>query len=96
MDPEIRRMLSELHDKVDENNKILRSMRRTSYVSAVFSFIKWAVIIGLTIGSYYYFQPYLNQIINTYETLQGSANQIKATTDKFPNIGDIANLLKKL
>lgn len=96
MDPEVRRQLKEIRSIVAENNSILHSLRRNARIGTFFSSMKWLIIIGATIGSYYYALPYINQLIQVYESIQQSASTMKQTTNSLPNISNIADLLKKL
>ena len=64
MDPEARRLL-------EENNKILRQMRSAQRWGVVFQTIKWVIILGLALGSFYYLEPYLNQIRDFYGSVNG-------------------------
>lgn len=44
-------------------------MQRAVWYGRVFGFIKWVIIIGITIGAYYYIQPYLNTLLSIYGNL---------------------------
>ena len=55
----------------EENNKILRGMKRSMQLARFFSVLKWVVVIGGTVGIYYYFQPMVNQLLDTYSQLLG-------------------------
>jgi hypothetical protein len=56
----------EILELTRENNKMLHSMIRSARVSRLFRMIYWAFIIGSFIGTYYYFQPYLDQLMELY------------------------------
>lgn len=51
------------------NNRILRSIQRSSRVRKVFSVICFVFIIGVMFYFYYYFQPYIENMVSTYEFL---------------------------
>jgi len=72
MDPESRKLLEHISELAEENNKILRSMRRSQRVSSIIRFVYWAFIIGSAIGAYYFIQPYLVQLMDAY----GSASNV--------------------
>ena len=42
----------------EENNNLLRKMRRAEKWSSFFRFIYWIIIIGLSVGAFYFIQPY--------------------------------------
>ena len=59
-------MTPEEHMKLDrslalaeENNAILRGMRRTQRITAIMHILYWVIIIGVSVGAFYFIQPYL-------------------------------------
>lgn len=52
-----------------ENNEMLRKLLRAQRWSTFFSALRWIIIIGATVGAYYYLQPYLDQLLDLYEQL---------------------------
>lgn len=77
MTPEERSLLERTHALVEENNNILRKMRRAGRWSAVFRIIYWVLIIGLGLGAYYALQPYLMSAVNIINQGQSVINQFK-------------------
>lgn len=69
---EIRAELKKLHDLGQENNKMLRTLKRYLYINSFFSILKWFVILAATLGTLYFIQPYVNQVVNTYDTFTGA------------------------
>jgi len=63
MDFDEKEALEKILALTEENNKILRKMRRSVLWGRIFHFIYWAVIIGLSIGAYVYIQPYLDSML---------------------------------
>ncbi|OGI86613.1 hypothetical protein A3A05_03470 [Candidatus Nomurabacteria bacterium RIFCSPLOWO2_01_FULL_41_12] len=88
MDPETRKLLERTSELAEENNKILRSMRRSQRISSIIRFVYWAFIIGSAVGAYYFIQPYLTQVIDIYSS-------ISDTQQKLNSEGSIGDLLKK-
>ena len=88
MDQESRKFLEQALALAEENNKILRSMRRSQRISGIIRFIYWAFIIGSAIGAYYFIQPYLTQVIEMYSSISATQQQLKSG-------GSIEDLLKK-
>lgn len=66
MDPETTHLLRKTLELAEENNRILKNLQSTARWSRFFFFVKWLIIIGLTFGTYYFIQPYLDQIMETY------------------------------
>lgn len=60
--------VNELLELTRENNKILRTMRRTQRFSSFFTFIYWMIILGSIFGVYYYFQPTIKKYMRTIQT----------------------------
>lgn len=92
MDPNDRALLQETLALAKENNEILRSMRRGMRWASVMRTIYWVIIIGSMVGAYYYFQPYLQPLMNTY-------NQMLEVSAEFGKIGEskdqILNILNQ-
>ena len=80
MSPEERELLKRSVELGEENNNILRSMRRSMRFARIMSVMYWVVIIGSAVGAYYLIQPYLNAITGAYggakDTVGGSLSGI--------------------
>jgi len=76
-----------------ENNKMLHSIQRRAHLAMIATAIKVLIFVSLMLGSYYYVQPYLNNIIATVEQVQGlskTINDQKSKTDSLlKNVRDI-------
>ncbi len=83
MDEEIENLLRETKALVEENNKILKGIRRSNRISSFFRFVYWAIIIVVTIGTYAYIQPYLNSVSKLYNDLETTNNSITTTQNSF-------------
>ena len=57
-----KQLLEKLVQQSEENNKILKSLRRHSRWSAFFSFIVWVIILVTLIWTYFYLQPHWDEI----------------------------------
>ncbi len=89
MSPEEKQLLEKVSDQVNENNKILRSMRRSQRVGVVLRVFYWLLIIGLSLGAFYFIQPYIDMLKNITNGNAGQALSQSASDS-------ISNLLKKL
>ncbi len=67
----------------EENNRILHGMRRTARLVGIGRLIYWIILIGVSIGAYYYIQPYLEQLFAAYSNLQHGANSIQNFVNPF-------------
>jgi hypothetical protein len=90
MTPEERSLLERTYKLAEENNVILRGIRRANRFSFAFKIFYWLVIIGVTLGAFYFIQPYLeksldllNQAQKSVQTINGNINQVKGAIDVF-------------
>jgi len=86
MNPEERQLLKETAELVRENHKILKSMRRSARFASFLRFIYWAVILGGVVASYYYIKPYIDPIINGYQSIQENIQTVKDTAGNLPSL----------
>ena len=82
MTPEERSLLERTHNLAEENNTLLRSMRRMARISGAFRAIYWIVIIGASVGAYYFVQPYLTQLLDVYGQVEGGIGSISSFMTK--------------
>jgi hypothetical protein len=73
MSPEDRSLLESTHRLAQENNKILHSIRRNNRYATIFKVVYWVIIIGVSLGAFYFIQPYVESILNVYRGVQGDA-----------------------
>ena len=69
MDPESRKLLEDTHSLAEENNMMLRAMRRSMFWAHVSNILYWLIIIGISIGACYFLQPYMNRVVQMYDTV---------------------------
>ncbi len=65
MTPEERSLLERTYKLTEENNEILRKIRRGNRWSMAIKATYWIVIIGLSIGAFYFVQPYIEFMTST-------------------------------
>lgn len=65
---------------IEENNKILRSMRSHQRWGSFFTAIYWILIIGSFVGAYYYFKPVLDAFGSSFGEIQKSIDGLKKAT----------------
>ena len=71
----------EIYKLVKENNQMLRQMRRNAMIGGIFKFIWWIVIlVVLPYLTYLYLQPYLEQVMNTYQGIQQTGDTVQSYT----------------
>ena len=71
MDTESKKVLEETYKLVQENNKMLHKIRSIQKWAAFWSTLKWLVVVGITLGSLYYLQPYVTKVMDVYDSIPG-------------------------
>ena len=67
----------EILDLLRENNKMLHKVRGVQKRQAIFSILKWIIIIGIFVGSYYIAQPFIGQMQKFIKDSGVSIDQLK-------------------
>ena len=62
MTPEERSLLERTHELAKENNELLRNLKRRARLSNVMKILYWVVIIGISLGAFYFIQPYVDMV----------------------------------
>ena len=88
MDLETSQLIRRLTDITEENNKILHKMQSQARWTMFFGTMKWILFAGLTIGSYFVVQPYLDQIMKLYSAIQETQTQSSGLQDYLKNLGN--------
>ena len=88
MSPEDKSVLMEIVELSRENNKMLRSIRNASRWARAWRVFYWIVIIVVTLGSYYFVQPYIAALRSVYSGFQENVDQMKQVTGKITSVGD--------
>lgn len=93
MGPEEKHQFSEMYRMVKENNQMLYRIRRAARWGIIFRIFYWMVIIGLSVGTYYYIQPYLDALGGVFEELKGGLKNTLSITER---ISDLRSLFEKV
>ncbi len=75
MDQEIQALqkeLQEVREIIEKDHEMIQSVYRRVRLSSAISVIKWVVIIGFSLGAFYYIQPFLEVLLQTYTSIGGS------------------------
>jgi hypothetical protein len=84
MNPQEKELLQKTYELSEENNKILRGIRRVNRWSYTFKILYWSLIIVIAFSAYFYVQPYVEILDNTYKGIVNDINSIKSVTSKIP------------
>ncbi|MFA6520504.1 MAG: hypothetical protein WCT44_02775 [Candidatus Paceibacterota bacterium] len=85
MSQEERELLEKSVALEEDNNKMLRAIRRSMFLGRVMTFVYWALIIGSAIGAYYFVQPYVDQIIGVYGGAKSNVDSVSSFFKNFQN-----------
>ena len=88
MDPESKQLLQNTLALTEENNALLHKIRGVQRRGAIWQALKWIVIFGIAFGSFYFIEPYLNKIMDLYNSVSGIEQKI--------NNNPVQDFLKKL
>ncbi len=79
MDPELAELkeeIAELKEATHETNRMVHKMRRSQRWHTIFQIVWWLTIVGVTGAAYYYYiQPYVDRAVQTYQSVQDSAQK---------------------
>ncbi|NOY35326.1 MAG: hypothetical protein GXP44_00080 [bacterium] len=67
-----------------ESLKLLKKMHRARMVGGTLKVFKWMIIIGISLGSYYYVEPYLRPMIDAVGGITSGAERVQG-------VGEAAN-----
>jgi len=90
MTPEEKSLLERTYKLAEENNKILRGLRRSNRTAIALRALYWVVIIALSYGAIYFIQPYFN----TLTSMLGQNGGISGLTSDLSTLQEAANQLK--
>jgi hypothetical protein len=88
-DIEIERRLRSIDQKIEENSKILRSIKRKQLFSFWFGITKILIVLGFFYYSYVFIEPFLLQVKEMYQSVQSLSD----TTSSFKGF-DVFEFLK--
>ena len=62
MSPDEKKLLERTFELAEENNKILCKLRSMDRIDRIMRWVYWGIIILLSLGAYYFIQPYVEFI----------------------------------
>jgi hypothetical protein len=90
MDPILDSRLKAIEEKLEKNHQILTRIRRVQRNGQLFKVFYWVLILMLAFGSFYFIQPYLSQLLETYTGVQTSQEQMQ---NSIPNLKNASSLI---
>ena len=77
MTPEERQMLRESLELSRKNNEILHKLYRATLWGRAIKGLYWLILIGITVGSFYFIQPYIDTLTGVYGGVTDTQAQVK-------------------
>lgn len=91
MNEEEKRLLKETAELTKKNHKILKSIQQKARFATIFAFIKWIIILGFAVWSYYLLEPFIEQTKALIVQVQQTTNTVSELKDKADEAFDIKN-----
>jgi hypothetical protein len=85
MNPDEKHLLLKTLELAEENNKMIRKLVRMYRLTRAIRVVYWIIIIGITLGAFYFVQPYVEGAKTVYTTVTGDVGNLKAIRDNFIN-----------
>jgi hypothetical protein len=92
MTPEERELLTRSIKLSEENNRMLRGIRRNARISSFLRVVYWIIILGTAFGTYYYIQPYISAIMKGYTDMQKGVQNVTNITTNLPSMPSFPTL----
>jgi hypothetical protein len=83
LDEGLEHELEEIKQLTKENNKMLHSIQRRARVGVIMRVIYWTVILGAAVGAFYFVQPYIDEVTNTYKGIKSTQEKATDFTKNF-------------
>ena len=93
MDPESKQLLEKTFELEKDNNTMLHKIRRGQQWSSFMRIVYWLIIIGVSVGAFYFMQPYVNKLMSLYNEVSGSSQSVNLGGG-VANSNNIGELLK--
>lgn len=88
--------IDEIFELTKENNKLLHKLRSSQKWASITRLLYWLVIIGISIGAYYYVEPYLQKIMNAYSQSMSTLDKVQNFGNSLPDVSNINGILDQL
>lgn len=82
MDPNEQRMIRESLQLSRETNILVKKIHRHLMIGRAFKAVYWIIIIGVTVGAFYFLQPYIESLQGVYGGIVDSQQNLRAFFDR--------------
>ncbi|MEK7575916.1 MAG: hypothetical protein AAB491_02430 [Patescibacteria group bacterium] len=66
---DLKKLLEKNLEVSKESLSILKKIQRARTIDMAFKLIKWIIIIGLSVGLYYYIEPYVRDYTGIFKSI---------------------------
>ncbi len=94
MDPNLDTRLKGIEERLEKNHQLLVRIRRVQRNGQLFKIFYWVLILMLAFGSFYFIQPYLSQLLETYTGIQTSQEQVQNSIPNLKNVNSLIDQFK--
>ena len=78
MDSEDRKKLNRALEISEENNTMLKALVRSMRWSRLFKILYWSILIAVSVGAFYYLQPYVDKLSSAYTSLEKRVSHVNS------------------
>lgn len=75
MDDELKNLMRKNLEISQESLHVLKKINRDRIYGKILYMLKWAIIIGGTLGTYYYIEPIIKDLLNTLSGINAGINE---------------------
>jgi hypothetical protein len=86
MDDQVKKLLLETYKITKENREYLIKIDRRQRYNFYWRIFVTILAVSSALGIYYYFQPYLDQVLDIYNQVEKSVNQFGTIPDQIKNL----------
>lgn len=83
------KQLQEILELSRENNHLLKGVHSRARWGMFFWILRWAIVVGILFGAYYYVEPYVEKATDTYQKTTETIKHLQSGADKVTNNGAI-------
>ena len=84
MNPDEKDLLEKTYELSKENNHILKGLRSSNRWGTSFRIFYWIVIIGISVGAFYFVQPYADLAVKAYKNISNDLNNVNSAVNSIP------------
>ncbi|MDD5032922.1 MAG: hypothetical protein PHC85_02300 [Candidatus Pacebacteria bacterium] len=95
---ELKQLLQRNLEVSEESLNILKKMHHSQQIGRVLRFLKWTLIIIISLGAYYYIQPFVSTFWDTFVKIQSDISALSGTGETQPKSepSDLIQNIQKL